>query len=161
MHVKYASRQLLYPVPNVFDGVVVIAARCVVPGLALRETDAAVRADVVFAVRDIALRARVGDFFTVVVARTTVGAAPRDVVVRDAVRDTVFAVLRVAPVRADVARVVVCWAASRVTDDVLRTAALAKPMPAQYNAAKSNVLIIITSGYNNIKNTPLRARGYL
>jgi hypothetical protein len=145
MHVKYASRHLLYPVPNVLDDDgVLIAARAgrdmfvdvralffvlfVVPG---RETDAAAR-DTVFAF----------------VVRAVTGVRTRDVVrtaavfrgVVFAVRDTVdrFFVVR----GLVVVRETVVFVLLRVTVFSPRTAALAMPTLTMYAIIKIHAFFI-------------------
>lgn len=150
MHEKYASRHVLYPVPNVFvPAADVVVARATAP---LRATVfVALRADdgVVVALRVVvvALRAVVlvrAALRAVAVRLTVLRAVVRAVALRD--------VVVVAPVRADVcdcvvsdfARVVtLSLGVVRVTLDALRTAASAKPMPAQSVAAKSKIFFIL------------------
>lgn len=140
MHVKYASRHVLYPVPNVLD----VAARAGVR--AARDADVvALRA-----VRDVlvaALRAVVGCAVDARAARDTdadvvalrVVAVRADVAVRVTVapaRDADAAALRVGADCADMA------ADCRATLVVSRTAALATPMPAAIVPTKSKNFFI-------------------
>ncbi len=151
MHEKYASRHVLYPVPNVFVPVAdVVVARATAP---LRATVfVALRADDCVVV---ALRAVVVALRAVVLVRAALRAvAVRLTVLRAVVRAVALrdVVVVAAPVRADVcdcavsdfARVVtLSLGVVRVTLDTLRTAASAKPMPAQSVAAKSKIFFIL------------------
>ncbi|MBD5400921.1 hypothetical protein HDR61_04245 [bacterium] len=142
MHVKYASRHELYPVPKL----VVVAARATVALRAARAladvvaADAGVRtAALDFCVADIALREDV--VFTIFVVRAA------RVVTFDFARDCVAARVATDVVR-DVGVVLraLCMVVPSVLRgvlDALRTAALETPMPANKNAAKSTVLFII------------------
>lgn len=167
MHVKYASRHALYPVPNVLDGPVLTtvaraAERALRAGVAivlrefvaLRTTDfpAALRAVVVavrvfVALRDvpdcvIALR------WGVVVARETVLPELRDdtpVAVVFADIPDCFCVDDMAPLRTPTVAlaVVVDAFCVRLTAAPSRTAASAQPILQQHAAAKSKIFFIL------------------
>ena len=161
MHVKYASRHALYPVPNVFEpaadavnnaardrrDVLFVAARDVVPPVvvAVRARDVAVRDVFVGVARDV-VAAR-GDCVVVDVVRGDT-VLVRDVAVRDVVVRgvcTVPAVVRdCVVVVADVVRD--CC----VVVDAERTAALAKPMPPHSTAMNITTRFIIVMP-NDIK----------
>lgn len=170
MHVKYASRHALYPVPNVFDAVAVVvparagvraardidaAATVVAPLRAVRALFAAValRAVVlctvfraVRAVVFVVARVAVRDCAAVVAAVRTVTVPARGVAVRASPRDeTVCA-----------EDVVVDW---RFMLDASRTAALATPMPTASVPTKSKNFFIIIE-YMISKSAP-RGNGYL
>jgi len=148
MHVKYASRHVLYPVPNVDVSLLITVARAVLAGEALRDTET-----IFFGVPFVAVRAVLGCVAlrdTVLVVRAIDVVALRAVVlVRPLVRDklvwrlmvvvgrTVFVEL---DVRADTILGVVVV---RMTFVASRTAASAMPTPAQHAAIKSQTFFIL------------------
>ena len=132
MHVKYASRQVLYPVPKVSVGCVYksMVARAVVR---LGGVDAP-RADV--ALRDVAVARAVVALFCVAAVRARVVLWNVSVV---AVREmVVFAA----------GREMVVFVVGREMDFALRSAALTLPTPA-INAIMKNIILSIIF-YNNI-----------
>ena len=147
MHVKYASRHVLYPVPNVLVAVAVVAARAVLAGVALRDTDT-----IFFDVPFVAVRAVLGvDALrdTVAVVRAVDVAVRADVVVRAVLRDV--PVVRLTVVLLRVVDVEFCPRTSIVFDGVvvrltfcsLRPAALATPILVQHAAIKSQTFFIL------------------
>lgn len=149
MHEKYASRHVLYPVPNVFvplaDVVIarafVVALRAIV-FVALRADDGVVTRAFVVALRAAvfvraALRA-------VAVRLTVLRAVVRGVALRDLVAVVAVRVVGCDCVTSDCLRAVtLSLGVFLVTVDALRTAASEKPMPAQSVAAKSKIFFIL------------------
>ena len=141
MQVKYASRHVLYPVPNVLDAVAaragVRAARDIAPVIVAVVALRAVRAFVgVAALRAVAVCTDVRALRADVVAALRAWVAVRVVTVP--LRGVVAVVRAVTLCGADVADV---W---RFTLDASRTAALARPMPATSVPAKSKNFFITT-----------------
>lgn len=157
MHVKYASRHVLYPVPNVLDWIVFIV-------IVARAVD-------FFAGPDVAM---LRDFVPDIVARFVVGMAARATVLVFALRavtDFVDAAralrvvffdvpvrARMSPVRcgAEAVRGIFVVAAERVTELASRTAASAVPTPitnirAICKTFLIRVLICINIYYQNLE----------
>ncbi len=157
MHVKYASRHALYPVPNVFDAptpttVARAALRAVFAVfflcgvVAVRATDCATALrDVVAALR---ITAPLRDWVDLEFERAADVAVRETVLV--ALREEVVALAW--PVAADCPRMptaddVICadcdgdWV--RCMLDALRTAASAKPIPQQHAVARSKIFFIL------------------
>ena len=137
---KYASRHVLYPVPNVFELVVLMVAREVLEPVVRELFILVLRVVASWAERVVAARDAADDIPRVVVGRVlVVGCVPvRTLTVWAVVRETILFCLVARPAET------FCIAPDREIVDASRTAASQTPMPMQHAKTTGNTFLILT-----------------